>query len=73
MSQIVELTVPMSADMAKLQLPEALDERLHFLLDQQSRKGELSVAEAREAEALAQMASMLSILKVGAQVKTAGA
>ena len=69
MSQTVQLTVPMPANLARLRFPKALDDRLHFLLDEQGRKGKLRTAEKREAEALAQMASMLSILKLGAQVK----
>lgn len=71
MSQTVQLTVPMPADLAKLRFPKALNDRLHFLLDEQGRKGRLSAAEKKEAEGLAQMASVLSILKLGAQVKAA--
>ena len=71
MSQTVQLTVPMPANLARLRFPKALNDRLHFLLDEQGRKGRLSVAESREVEALAQMASTLSILKLGAQVKAA--
>ncbi|HEY3898298.1 MAG TPA: hypothetical protein VGM54_06780 [Chthoniobacter sp.] len=69
MEPIVQLTIPMPAKLAKLRFPKALNDRLHFLLDEQSRKGKLSAAEKREAEALTEMASMLSILKLGAQVK----
>ena len=69
MSQTVQLTVPMPANLAKLRFPKALEARLHHLLDEQSRKGKLTVAEKKEAEALAQMSSMLSFLKLGAQVK----
>jgi hypothetical protein len=72
MSPTVQLTVPMPASLAGLRFPKALDERLHFLLDEQDRKGKLSPAEKKEAEALAQMASTLSILKLGAQVKALG-
>ena len=61
----------MPADLAKLRFPKALNDRLHFLLDEQGRKGRLSAAEKKEAEGLAQMASVLSILKLGAQVKAA--
>lgn len=71
MSQTVQLTMPMPANLARLRFPKALNDRLHFLLDEQGRKGRLSVNEIREVEALAQMASTLSILKLGAQVKTA--
>jgi len=59
----------MPANLAKLRFPKALDERLHYLLDEQGRTGKLTPAEKKEAAGLAQMASMLSILKLGAQVK----
>jgi len=72
MSQTVQLTVPMPANLARLRFPKALDNRLHFLLDEQGRKGRLTAGERKEAEGLAQMASMLSILKLGAQVKAKG-
>jgi hypothetical protein len=70
MSQIVQLTVPMPTNLAKLRFPKALDDRLHFLLDEQGRKGRLTAAQRKEAEGLAQMADTLSILKLGAQVKS---
>lgn len=69
MSQTVQLTVPMPTRLAKLRFPKALNDRLHHLLDEQGRRGRLTAAERKEAEALTQMASMLSILKLGAQVK----
>lgn len=68
MSQTVQLTVPMPAKLARLRFPKALDERLHFLLDEQSRKGKLTPTEKKEAEGLAEMATVWSILKLGAQV-----
>lgn len=71
MSATVQLTVPMPANLARLRFPKALDERLHFLLDEQGRRGRLTAAEKKEADGLAQMASTLSILKLGAQVKAA--
>lgn len=67
MSQTIQLTVSMPAKLAKLRLPKVLDDRLHFLLDEQGRKGKLTAAEKKEAEGLAELASMLSILKLGAQ------
>ena len=68
----MQLTVPMPANLARLRFPKALDDRLHFLLDEQGSRGRLTAAERKEAEGLAQMASMLSILKLGAQVKARG-
>lgn len=60
----------MPTKLAKLRFPKALDARLQFLLDEQGRKGRLSAGEKKEAEGLVQMATTLSILKLGAQVKT---
>jgi hypothetical protein len=69
MSSIVQLTVPMPANLAALRLPKALDSRLQHLLDEQNRRGTLTSSEKREAQALTEMATTLSILKLGAQVK----
>ena len=69
MSRTVQLTVPMPGKLASLRFPKALDARLHFLLDEQGRKGRLTSDEKKEADALVQMATTLSILKLGAQVK----
>jgi hypothetical protein len=71
MGQTVQLTVAMPNRLAKLRFPKALNDRLHFLLDEQGRKGKLTPAEKKEAAALAEMASVLSILKLGAQVNAA--
>jgi len=68
-NSMLEVTVPMPARLASLRFPKALDDRLHHLLDEQGRRGRLSAAERREAEALANIATTLSILKLGAQVK----
>ena len=67
MNHAVKLTVPMPANLAKLRFPKALDDRLHHLLDEQGRRGKLTAAEKREAAGLA---NVLSILKLGAAVKT---
>lgn|GEM_PF-1024542 len=70
MKSTVQLTVPMPAKLAELRFPKALDQRLHFLLDEQNRKGKLTASEKREAEALTRVATTLSILKLGAQLKS---
>ena len=67
-ASVIQLTLPMPAGMAKLRFPKALNGRLHHLLDEQDRKGKLTAAEKREAEALVEMATLLTILKQGAQV-----
>jgi hypothetical protein len=69
LSPLKEVTVPMPARLASLRFPKALDDRLHHLLDEQGCRGSLTAAERREAEALANIATTLSILKLGAQVK----
>jgi len=69
LTSVKQVTVPLPARLASLSFPKALDERLHHLLDEQGRRGRLSAAERREAEALANIATTLSILKLGAQVK----
>lgn len=70
MSDTVQLTLPMPADLARLTFPKSLNDRLHHLLDEQERRGELSDAERDEAEGLVQMASLLTILKLGAEVRS---
>lgn len=70
MSHTVALTVPMPARLASLRFPKALDDRLHHLLDEQGKNGRLTGAERKEVEALANIATTLSILKSGAQVQT---
>jgi len=69
LTSVKQVTVPLPARLASLRFPKALDERLHHLLDEQGRRGRLSAPERREAEALANIATTLSILKLGAQVK----
>ena len=65
-----QVTVPMPARLASLRFPKALDDRLQHLLEEQNRLGRLSTAERHEAEALVNMATTLSILKLGAEVKS---
>ena len=70
MSDTVQLTLPIPRDLAHLTFPKALDDRLHFLLDEQGRCGELRPSERDEAEALTQMARLLTMLKLGAAVES---
>lgn len=66
MSQVlVELDLP--RDWSKFRLPAALDARLQELLDRQDDGGKLTRAERREAEALAELAEMLSLMKLRAE------
>jgi hypothetical protein len=64
LAPLKEVTVPMPARLALLRFPKALDDRLHHLLDEQGRRGSLVAAERREAEALVNIATTLSILKL---------
>jgi hypothetical protein len=73
MSETVQLTLPMPKHLAQLHFPKSLDERLHHLIDQQNRKGVLSPAERDEAEGLAEMASLLTMLRLGAEVRALNA
>ena len=52
---------------ARFELPNALQERLTWLLDQQNEHGTLTDTERREAEGLVEVAEFLSKLKLGAQ------
>ena len=59
---LVKLDVP--KDWRRFRLPPALDARLQELLDRQDREGKLSRAERREAQALAQLVDVLSLMKL---------
>ena len=61
----VELELP--EDWQALQLPEALQERLHDLLDRQDEQGSLSSQERREAQALVQLVDTLALMRLRAE------
>jgi hypothetical protein len=61
---LVELDLP--RDWRKFRLPAALHARLQELLDRQDDEGKLTRAERREAEALTELAEMLSLMKLRA-------
>jgi hypothetical protein len=66
MSQVlIELDVP--SDWKKFKLPTALDLRLQSLLDKQDQTGRLSRSERQEAKAIAELADMLSLMKLRAR------
>ena len=65
---LVKLDVP--KDWRSFKLPPALDARLQELLDRQDHEGKLSQAERREAQALAQLVDMLSLMKLRAKRAT---
>jgi hypothetical protein len=67
MSQVlIELEVP--KDWRNFRLPPALDNRLQELLDRQDIEGKLTRAERREAEALVELAEMLTLMKLRAKL-----
>ena len=57
-----QLEVP--DDLAKFRLPEGVQHRLDLLLDQQDRGESLSADERSEAEGLANLADLLSVLRL---------
>ena len=62
---LVEIEMPSSLDQFKL--PPGVDERLRELLDRQDRGEPLSPGERREAEALVNLAEVLSLLRLRTQ------
>lgn len=63
MPEIVEIPI----ELTYFQLPEAVQERLQFLLDRQDTGEELTQAERREAEGLVELAEFLSLLRLRSQ------
>lgn len=57
MPEIIEIPV----ELTHFQLPEAVQERLQFLLDRQDIGKELTQAERREAEGLVELVEFLSL------------
>jgi len=60
MPEIVEIPI----ELARFQLPEAVEARLQFLLDRQDEGHLLSQAERQEAEGLVELAEFLSLLRL---------
>ncbi len=67
MAQTANIEVELPSDLARLNLPEGVDRRLHFLLDKQDRGEVLNDDERAEAEGLVDLADLLSLLKHRAQ------
>jgi hypothetical protein len=63
MAEIIEIPV----ELAHFQLPEAVQERLQFLLDRQEAGEGLTQAEKQEAEGLVKLAEFLSLLRLRSQ------
>ena len=66
MSQVL-LPLDLPRDWRKFRLPNALDARLQALLDRQDQVGKLTRAERQEAQALTELAEMLTLMKLRAE------
>lgn len=60
MSEVIEIP----AELTYFQLPNAVQQRLQFLLDRQDTGEQLSQAERQEAEGLVELAEFLSLLRL---------
>ncbi|MEH2008695.1 hypothetical protein [Nostoc sp.] len=63
MAEIIEIPV----ELTHFQFPEAVQERLQFLLDRQDTGEVITQAEQREAEGLVELAEFLSLLHLRSQ------
>jgi len=61
------IDVDLPHDLAKFQLPPAVQARLHELLDRQDAGQPLNAAERSEAEGLVDLAELLALLKQRAE------
>lgn len=60
-------TIEIPAELAYFQLPDAVQERLQFLLDRQDSGEGLTQAERQEAEGLVELTEFLSLLHLRSQ------
>lgn len=63
MPEIIEIPV----ELTYFELPEAVQERLQFLLDRQDAGEQLTQAERKEAEGLVELTEFLSLLRLRSQ------
>jgi hypothetical protein len=70
----VDLRLEVPEDLARLQLPEGVDRRLHALLDKQDGGTPLTPDEQAEAEGLVELADLLTLLRlrISASASTPG-
>jgi hypothetical protein len=64
MSHAIHLELELPDDLARLRLPEGVQQRLTELLDKQDMGRPLTDAERREAEGLVDLAELLSLLRM---------
>jgi hypothetical protein len=67
MSQAIYLELVLPEDLARLRLPDGVQQRLTALLDKQEAGTALSEAERGEAEGLVDLAELLSLLRLRAE------
>ena len=73
MSQQILVKLEMPRELEKFKLPQGVDDRLTYLLDRQDGGESLSSRERLEAEGLVQLAELLSLLKLRAQLASRAA
>jgi hypothetical protein len=66
MPEVIDIPI----ELTQFQLPQAVQERLQFLLDCQDDGQTLSLAERQEAEGLVELAEFLSLLQLRARQVT---
>lgn len=64
MSQAIHLELEVPEDLARLRLPDGVQQRLTALLDKQEAGTVLTEVEQREAEGLVDLADLLSVLRL---------
>jgi hypothetical protein len=67
MSRVVAIELEIPDDLARFQLPPGVQARLQGLLDRQDDGATLTMAERQEAEGLADLAELLSLLRLRAE------
>ena len=67
MSQQILVQLEAPSDLARLRLPEGVDQRLQSLLDLQDRGEKLTAAERLEAEGLVNLSEFLTLLRLRAE------
>lgn len=60
MLEVIEIPI----ELTQFQLPQAVQARLHYLLDRQDEGSALSQAERQEAEGLVELAEFLSLVRL---------
>lgn len=61
-------TIQIPVKLARFELPEAVQARLQFWLDQQDQGKDLTFKERKEAEGLVELAEFLSLIKLRSQI-----